>query len=120
MTAETNHDKLLQSRRAPLGAISPVPSINAVCSHTLAVGQVTLEDSPERMKKGLAKHPIPIMLLARLAIERRWQGRGVQTNAAAMLSRVCSVILTDERFIHFQVRQGSDRMRGRGTVKRMA
>ena len=45
--------------------------------HTLAVGQVTLEDAPERMKKGLAKHPIPIMLLARLAVDRRWQGQGV-------------------------------------------
>jgi GNAT superfamily N-acetyltransferase len=45
--------------------------------HTLAVGQVTLEDAPERLKKGLAKHPIPIMLLARLAVDRRWQGQGV-------------------------------------------
>jgi GNAT superfamily N-acetyltransferase len=45
--------------------------------HTLAVGQVTLEDSPERLKKGLAKHPVPIMLLARLAIDHRWQGQGV-------------------------------------------
>ena len=45
--------------------------------HTLAVGQVTLEDAPERLKKGLAKHPMPIMLLARLAVDRRWQGQGV-------------------------------------------
>jgi GNAT superfamily N-acetyltransferase len=45
--------------------------------HTLAVGQVTLEEAPERLKKGLAKHPIPIMLLARLAIDHRWQGQGV-------------------------------------------
>jgi GNAT superfamily N-acetyltransferase len=45
--------------------------------HTLAVGQVILGDAPDRLKKGLAKHPIPIMLLARLAIDRRWQGRGV-------------------------------------------
>ncbi len=45
--------------------------------HTLAVGQVTLEDAPERLKKGLAKHPVPIMLLARLAVDRRWQGQGV-------------------------------------------
>ena len=45
--------------------------------HTLAVGQVTLEDAPERLKKGLAKHPVPIMLLARLAIDHRWQGQGV-------------------------------------------
>lgn len=45
--------------------------------HTLAVGQVTLEEAPERLKKGLAKHPVPIMLLARLAIDRHWQGQGV-------------------------------------------
>ncbi|MGB6199984.1 MAG: GNAT family N-acetyltransferase, partial [Candidatus Acidiferrales bacterium] len=45
--------------------------------HTLAVGQVTLEDAPARLTKGLARHPVPIMLLARLATDRRWQGRGV-------------------------------------------
>jgi GNAT superfamily N-acetyltransferase len=45
--------------------------------HTLTVGQVILEDAPVRLKKGLAKHPIHIMLLARLAIDSRWQGRGV-------------------------------------------
>lgn len=45
--------------------------------YALAVGQVALEDAPERLKKGLAKYPVPIMLLARLAIDHRWQGRGV-------------------------------------------
>ena len=45
--------------------------------HTLAVGHVTLEDAPERLTKGLAKHPVPIMLLARLATDLRWQGKGV-------------------------------------------
>jgi len=29
------------------------------------VGHVILEDAPERLTKGLAKHPVPIMLLAR-------------------------------------------------------
>jgi len=45
--------------------------------HTLAVGSVTLEVAPERLTKGLAKHPVPVMLLARLAIDHRWQGKGV-------------------------------------------
>ena len=45
--------------------------------HTLAVGHVTLEDAPERLTKGLAKHPVPIMLLARLATDHRWRGKGV-------------------------------------------
>jgi GNAT superfamily N-acetyltransferase len=43
----------------------------------LAAGQATLEDAPERLRKGLAKHPVPLMLLARLAIDHRWQGQGV-------------------------------------------
>jgi GNAT superfamily N-acetyltransferase len=45
--------------------------------YTLAVGQVTLEDAPERLKKGLANDPVPIMLLARLAVDHRWKGQGV-------------------------------------------
>jgi GNAT superfamily N-acetyltransferase len=45
--------------------------------HTLAVGQVTREEAPERLTKGLARHPVPIMLLARLAVDRRWQGQSI-------------------------------------------
>jgi GNAT superfamily N-acetyltransferase len=45
--------------------------------HTLAVGQVSREEAPERLTKGLARHPVPIMLLARLATDRRWQGQGI-------------------------------------------
>jgi len=45
--------------------------------HTLTVGHVAREESPERLIKGLARHPVPIMLLARLAVDRRWQGQGV-------------------------------------------
>lgn len=35
------------------------------------------DDAPERVKKGLANHSIPIMLLARLAVDRHWQKRGI-------------------------------------------
>ena len=45
--------------------------------HTLSVGQVYREEAPERVTKGLARHPVPIMLLARLGVDRRWQGHGV-------------------------------------------
>jgi GNAT superfamily N-acetyltransferase len=45
--------------------------------HTLAVGQVMYDDAPQRLTKGLARHPIPIVLLARLAVDRRWQNQGV-------------------------------------------
>ena len=45
--------------------------------HTLAAGQVSHEEAPERLTKGLAKHPVPVMLLARLAVDHRWHGQGV-------------------------------------------
>jgi len=44
---------------------------------TLAVGHVTQEEAPEGLAKGLVRHPVPIMLLARLVVDHRWQGRGV-------------------------------------------
>jgi GNAT superfamily N-acetyltransferase len=42
--------------------------------YTLVVGQVAYADAPERLVKGLARHPVPIMLLARLAVSTSWQG----------------------------------------------
>jgi GNAT superfamily N-acetyltransferase len=45
--------------------------------HTLAMGQVTYNDAPQRLTKGLARHPVPLVLLARLAVDRRWQNQGV-------------------------------------------
>ena len=45
--------------------------------YSLVVGEVSHADAPPRLTKGLARHPVPIMLLARLAVDRAWQGRGV-------------------------------------------
>ena len=44
--------------------------------YTLAVGQITREEAPERLTKGLARHRVPIMLLARLTVDLRSQGQG--------------------------------------------
>lgn len=45
--------------------------------YTLVVGEVAYGDAPERLTKGLARHPVPIMLLARLAVSASWQGRKI-------------------------------------------
>jgi GNAT superfamily N-acetyltransferase len=45
--------------------------------YSLVVGEVRYADAPERLQKGLARHPVPIMLLARLAVHKDWQKRGV-------------------------------------------
>ncbi|MBK5966171.1 GNAT family N-acetyltransferase [Thiocystis minor] len=45
--------------------------------YSLVVGEVAYAEAPERLIKGLARHPVPIMLLARLAVSMAWQGRGI-------------------------------------------
>lgn len=45
--------------------------------YTLAVGQVEHGAAPERLAKGLPRHPIPVLLLARLGVARAWQNRGI-------------------------------------------
>ena len=45
--------------------------------YSLSAAAVTHEEATERVKKGLARHLIPVILLARLAVDRRLQGRGV-------------------------------------------
>ncbi len=45
--------------------------------YSLAVGEVAHEGAPDRLTRGLARHPVPIMLLARLAVSTAWQGRGL-------------------------------------------
>jgi len=45
--------------------------------YSLAVGQLEYEGAAPRLRKGLARHPIPVMLLARLAVHKDWQNQGV-------------------------------------------
>lgn len=45
--------------------------------HTLTVGQVDALDAPERIRKGMGHYPIPVVILARLAVDRAYQGRGL-------------------------------------------
>lgn len=45
--------------------------------YTLAVGSVIYKDAPGRVQQGLAKYPVPVMILARLAVAQRLQGQGI-------------------------------------------
>ncbi|GAB3215608.1 GNAT family N-acetyltransferase [Pseudaeromonas pectinilytica] len=44
---------------------------------SLTVGQVDTLDAPERIKKGMGQYPIPVVILARLAVAKQDQGRGI-------------------------------------------
>lgn len=45
--------------------------------YSLAVGSADPERAPERVMKGLARHPVPVMILARLAVDRDHQSKGL-------------------------------------------
>jgi len=43
----------------------------------LTVGQIDTLDAPERIRKGMGQYPVPVVILARLAVSQQDQGRGV-------------------------------------------
>ena len=45
--------------------------------YTLVVGEVAHADAPPRITKGLAKYPVPVMVLARLAVCQTRQRQGI-------------------------------------------
>lgn len=44
---------------------------------SLTVGQIDALDAPERIRKGMGQYPVPVVILARLAVSRQAQGRGI-------------------------------------------
>jgi GNAT superfamily N-acetyltransferase len=56
--------------------------------YSLSAGSVRSEESPARIAKGLAKHPIGVILLARLAVDHSEHGAGLgRTMLVDALSR---------------------------------
>ncbi len=45
--------------------------------YTLTYGDVAYGDAPERLRKGVPRHPVPLMILARLAVATTWAGKGI-------------------------------------------
>ncbi|BAL23792.1 GNAT family N-acetyltransferase [Azoarcus sp. KH32C] len=44
---------------------------------SLTVGQVDTLEAPDRIRKGMGQYPVPVVILARLAVSRQDQGRGI-------------------------------------------
>jgi GNAT superfamily N-acetyltransferase len=45
--------------------------------YTLASGAITFQHLPAKVAKKLPRHPVPVALLARLAVDQSMQGRGL-------------------------------------------
>jgi ribosomal protein S18 acetylase RimI-like enzyme len=54
--------------------------------YSLAAASVQHDEATPRLAKGLARHPIPVVLLARLAVDQTEQGQGLGT---ALLKDAC-------------------------------
>ena len=44
---------------------------------SLTVGQIDTLEAPERIRKGMGQYPLPVVILARLAVSAQDQGRGI-------------------------------------------
>ena len=45
--------------------------------YSLAVGQIDTLEAPDRVRKGMGGYPIPVVILARLAVAMQDHGRGI-------------------------------------------
>ncbi len=89
--------------------------------YSLCAGSVRPEEAPGRVSKGLARRPIGVILLARLAVDAREQGRGlgeallkdallrILSAAEAIGARAVLVHAIDERARGFYERFGFER-----------
>ena len=47
--------------------------------YSLTVGQIDVLDAPERIRKVMGQYPLPVVILARLAVSNQHQGLGIGT-----------------------------------------
>jgi GNAT superfamily N-acetyltransferase len=79
--------------------------------YSLAVGSVLYDEAPERMAKGLARHPIPILLMARFAVDKAYQGRGVGKGLFKDALKRCLTVARDAGVRAFMVHAKDEQAR---------
>ncbi|MGH8336367.1 MAG: GNAT family N-acetyltransferase, partial [Gammaproteobacteria bacterium] len=57
--------------------------------YSLAPGALAYADTPETVRRGLARHDVPGFRLARIATDLRWQGQGLGGQLLATAVRRC-------------------------------
>jgi GNAT superfamily N-acetyltransferase len=69
--------------------------------YTLAFGSVEFGAAPSRVTKGLARHPVPVMFLARLAVDLRFgkQGLGTELLRDALLRTLAAADIAGLRAV---------------------
>jgi ribosomal protein S18 acetylase RimI-like enzyme len=68
----------LQGQRAGMSqTYAAITGETVIGYHTLVAGNVVHDDAPDRLKKGVPRHPVPVIVLARLAVDITWRGKGL-------------------------------------------
>jgi len=75
-----------------------------VAYYSIATGSVRREDAPPRIAKGLANHPIPVILLTRLAVDKYEQGKGLGSallkDALARVAAAADIVGARAMLVH--------------------
>lgn len=74
------HRHALTSQRSGMATVFVTRSLemgNVVGYYALAAGGVEHASAPARITKGVARHPVPVILLTRLAVDTSTQGGGL-------------------------------------------
>ena len=78
--------------------------LRVVGYYSLAYGAVSPNEAPERIRKGMPRHPLPVMLLARLAVDRSDQGRrlgkGLLQDALLRTAKAAEIAGLRALFVH--------------------
>jgi GNAT superfamily N-acetyltransferase len=70
----------LQSHRSDTAKVYVVcrrGTNDVVGYYALSAGSVASEDAPERLRQGIGRYPVPVVVLARLGVDVSEQGRGL-------------------------------------------
>ena len=85
--------------------------------YSLAAGSVARTEAPARVAKGLAHHPIPVVVLTRLAVDGTIHGKGLGTallkDAILKVLEIADVLGVRALFVHSKDDQAKDWYRRR-------
>jgi GNAT superfamily N-acetyltransferase len=84
--ARQNHDK---GAAKTFAAISKADGKTILGFYTLCPASIEYARTPETVKKGLARHDVPLFRLGRLAVNRPYQGQGLGGQLILAAGRRC-------------------------------
>uniref|UniRef100_A0A7V4XUW1 GNAT family N-acetyltransferase n=1 Tax=Acidobacterium capsulatum TaxID=33075 RepID=A0A7V4XUW1_9BACT len=70
-------------------AVDDADSKSILGFYSLAPGSLAYADTPEMIRRALARHEVPGFRLARIGIDLRWQGQGLGGQLLASAARRC-------------------------------